>query len=94
MGRFMGRFWSSHTGPINIKRNKLIITAAEKINIGGLVKGRHLLIPITLAYNGLAIEKKDVLFNTEAGVYAFIKIEAARNFRKVTGARRIQLRRL
>ena len=67
----------------------MVITAAEKINISGLVGGRHLLIPVTLVYNGLAIEKKDVLFDTGAGVYAFIEIEAARNFREVTGARRI-----
>ena len=71
-----------------------MITAAEKINIGGLVGGRYLLIPITLAYNGLAIKKKDVLFNTGAGVYALIEIKAARNFCEVTGAKRIQLRRL
>ena len=67
----------------------MVITAAKKINIGGLVKGRHLLIPITLIYNGLAIEKKNVLFNTGVRVYAFIKIKAARNFREITGAKRI-----
>ena len=70
-----------------------MIIAAEKINIGRLVRGRYLLIPVILIYNGLAIKKKDVLFNTGAGVYAFIKIKAARNFYKVTGAKRIQLRR-
>ena len=70
-----------------------MIAAAEKIDVGELVGGRHLLIPVTLAYNGLAIEKKDVLFDTGAGVYALIEIKAARNFREVTGARRIQLRR-
>ena len=67
----------------------MVITAAEKININGLVRGKYLLIPITLVYNGLIIKKKNILFNTGGGVYALIKIEAARNFREVTGARRI-----
>ena len=62
------------------------------MNISGLVGGQYLLILITLAYNSLIINNKDVLFNTGAGVYALIKKDIIENLWKKTGAKRIKLR--
>ena len=70
-----------------------MVATAEKIEIDGLVGGRHLLIPVTLAYNGLAIDNKDVLFDTGAGVYALIRKDVAENLREKTGAKRIKVQR-
>ena len=53
-----------------------------------------MLISITLAYNGLAINNKDVLFNTGAGVYALIRKDIIENLREKIGAKRMKLRRL
>ena len=63
------------------------------MKLNGLVGGQHLLIPITLAHNGLAIDNKDVLFDTGAGVYALMRTDVAKNLREKTGAKRMKLRR-
>ena len=63
------------------------------MNISGLVGGQYLLIFITLAYNSLIINNKDVLFNTGVGVCALIKKNIIKNLREKTGVRKIKLRR-
>ena len=67
--------------------------ASDKLDVEKLVGGTQLLIPITLAYNGLAIDYKYVLFDTGAGVYALRRENLARIFRERTGAPRSKLQR-
>ena len=68
-----------------------MVTAAKEININGLIREQHLLIPITLAYNGLIINNKNVLFNTKGGTYALIKKNIIKNLWEKTGAKKIKL---
>ena len=63
------------------------------MNINGLIKGQYLLIPITLVYNGLIINNKNILLNIKKGVYALIKKDIIKNLREKTGAKRIKLQR-
>ena len=68
-----------------------MVTAVQEININGLVRRQYLLILITLAYNSLIINNKDVLFNTEAGVYTLIKKNVIKNLWEKMDAKRINL---
>ena len=52
-----------------------------------------MLILITLAYNGLVIDNKDVLFDTGVGVYALIRKDVVENLWEKTGVKRMKLRR-
>ena len=67
--------------------------ASNKLDVEKLVRGTQLLIPVTLAYNGLAIDYKCVLFGTGAGVYALMRESLARIFSERTGAPRSKLQR-
>ena len=61
-----------------------------QVTSGGILL-QHLLIAITLTYNSLIINNKNVLFNTKAGVYTLIKKNIIKNLWEKTGAKRIKL---
>ena len=68
-----------------------MVTAAKEINVSGLVREQYLLIPITLAYNGLIFNNKNILFNTGVRVYALIRKNIIKNLWEKMGTKRIKL---
>ena len=61
--------------------------------MNNLIGGQYLLISITLRYNGLTIDNKNVSFNTGAGVYVLMKKYIIKNRWEKIRAKRIKLRR-
>ena len=46
---------------------------------------------MTLVFNGLIIDNKDVLFDIRVGVYAFIRKDVVENLWEKTGVKRMRL---
>ena len=56
-----------------------------------MLGGKHLYIPVAIAYNGLSVSNENTLFDTGAAVYALMDTKFAKKFRKKTGAPRVAL---
>ena len=81
----------SSAGRELVIKDGITVVHNKGINLGKLVGGDHLLIPVTLSHSGLAIINKDVLFDTGADVYAMMRARVAKIFRDKTGAERVLL---